>query len=650
MNGRMLPIITSRLRRPNLNPPPPPTGGGVSSLTSSLSAVNDTATESQCVADYTRICHQRLLLNNDIMFDHDNDDNDDDNPSSFKEKNKSKKKNDDTRNKISMERCIAQLEPILDKFRTSCILNDKSRRKKRRQGNIVNNTATGEVEIMNANDKEDDEDEIPPQLTRTARFFPHIFQPIKRALLRPYIISSDVSSTMIQTADDNNGNDDNNNNGLSVELGVYYRLRLAKACTARGLVAVAEYETLRQSIHQAKKVGESTHNADDDHDGDENTTTKRQKTNSTGEDEDEDDDALTERVRLSLLRLPSDAVLSTSTSSSSFRGRTNASWRHVVDTLSTWSIRWKEEEEVRRTIKNDDNESLSSTKLNTHKLCRSSNLVNPDQVADWAMSSWTAILLLQGEMGHHRSTEPAYAGHQQQQHVENDSIEIRLATILSNRHCHDNENSIAANTTIAFEALTHAVKFRIDNLLSPEIIVSLNGIHLYSLGRLLSLFHNRQDAIEHIVMSIIKCSSRAMATSTSDKGGGGGGGGGGLNLFVGMEQLSRLLAVYVSCCCATSSTTTTTTSMLTSSSSYVASDIERDLRTKLDNDEVVRTILLEDQSMKEGNHVVDNSKTQTGRSPPPSSATIQSIKSRAKSFLQLVLCATAHLVGGCCKQ
>jgi hypothetical protein len=90
--------------------------------------------------------------------------------------------------------------------------------------------------------------------------------------------------------------------------------------------------------------------------------------------------------------------------------------------------------------------------------------------------------------------------------------------------------------------------------------------------------------------------------------------------------------------------------MLTSSSSYVASDIERDLRTKLDNDEVVRTILLEDQSMKEGNHVVDNSKTQTGRSPPPSSATIQSIKSRAKSFLQLVLCATAHLVGGCCKQ
>jgi hypothetical protein len=584
------------------------------------------------------------------MFDNDNDDNDDDNPSSFEEKNKTKKKNDDTRNKISMERCIAQLEPILDKFRTSCILNDKSRKKKRRQGNIGNNTATGEVEIMNANDNEDDEDEIPPQLTRTARFFPHIFQPIKRALLRPYIISSDVSSTMIQTADDGIHGKDDNNNGLSVELGVYYRLRLAKACTARGLVAVAEYETLRQSIHQAKKVGESTHNADDDHDGDENTTTKRQKTNSRGEDEDEEDDALTERVRLSLLRLPSDAVLSTSTSSSSssFRGRTNASWRHVVDTLSTWSTRWKEEEEVRRTIKNDDNESLSSTKLNTHKLCRSSNLVNPDQVADWAMSSWTAILLLQGEMGHHRSTEPAYAGHQQQQLVENDSIEIRLATILSNRHCHDNENSIAANTTITFEALTHAVKCRIDNLLSPEIIVSLNGIHLYSLGRLLSLFHNRQDAIEHIVMSIIKCSSRAMATSTSDKDGGGGGGG--LNLFVGMEQLSRLLAVYVSCCCATSSTTTTTTSMLTSSSSYVASDIERDLRTKLDNDEVVRTILLEDQSMKEGNHVVDNSKTQAGRSPPPSSAIIQSIKSRATSFLQLVLCATAHLVGGCCKQ
>ena len=94
---------------------------------------------------------------------------------------------------------------------------------------------------------------------------------------------------------------------------------------------------------------------------------------------------------------------------------------------------------------------------------------------------------------------------------------------------------------------------------------------------------------------------------------------------------------------------TTTMSMISSSSGSIASDIERDLRTKLDNDEVVRTILLENQSMKEGNHVViDNSKTQAGHSPPPpSSATIESVKRRATSFLQLILCATAHLVGGC---
>jgi energy-coupling factor transporter transmembrane protein EcfT len=425
-------------------------------------------------------------------------------------------------------------------------------------------------------------------------------------------------------------------------------------------VAVAEYETLRQSIHQAKMIGgSSTHNYDDDdddHDGDENskTTTKRQKTNfSRGEDEDDDDGALTERVRLSLLRLPSDTILSTSSSSSSSRGRSNAAWRHVVDTLSTWSIRWKEEEEVRRTIKDDDNESsLMSTKFNTHEFhsSSSSNLVDPDQVADWAMSSWTAILLLRGEMDYNRSTDPMHAGHQQQQqqqqHFDNDSIEIRLATMLSNGHCrHDNGNNSNTNTT-AVEELTHAVKCRIDNLLSPEIIVSLNEIHLFSLGRLLSLFHNRQDAIEHIVKSIIKCSSCcAMATSTTDKGGG-------LNLFVGMEQLSCLLAVYVSCCCATSSTTTTTMSMTTLSSSSIASNIERDLRTKLDNDEVVRTILLENPSMKEGNHVViDNSKTQAGHTPPPpSSATIESVKRRAISFLQLILCATAHLVGGCCKQ
>jgi hypothetical protein len=586
------------------------------------------------------------------MFDID-DDNDDDNSSSLEEKNKTTTKNkDDTGNKISMERCIAQLEPILDKFRTSCILKDNTRKKKKRcrhQGHSSSSNADTGEEDMDANvNTDEDEDEIPPQLTRTARFFPHIFQPIKRALLRPYIISSsDVESTIIQTANDYNNGNDNTINGLSVELGIFYRLRLVKACIARGLVAVAEYETLRQSIHQAKGVGRSTHNDDDDddHDCDENmTTTKRQKTNSKGEDEDEDDDALTERVRLSLLRLPS--------SSSSSRGRSNAAWRHVVDTLSTWSIRWKEEEEeVRRTIKDAvDNES-SSTKFPTHKFhSSSSNLVDPDQVADWAMSSWTAILLLRGEMDYNRSIDPMHdAAHlQQQQHFDNDSIETRLANMLSNRHCrHDNGNNSNANSS-TFDVLTHAVKCRIDNLLSPEIIVSLNAIHLFSLGRLLSLFHNRNDAIEHIVKSIIKCSSSgSMTMSTTNASGGGG-----LNLFVGMEQLSRLLAVYVSCCCATSSTTTTTTSMMTLSSSSIASDIERDLRTKLDNDQVVRIILLENQSMKEGNHVViDNSKTQAGHTPPPpSSATIDLIKRRAISFLQLILCATAHLVGGCCKQ
>ena len=45
--------------------------------------------------------------------------------------------------------------------------------------------------------------------------------------------------------------------------------------------------------------------------------TKRQKIKSY-------DGALTERVRLFLLRLPSDAILSTPSSSS--RGRTNAAW------------------------------------------------------------------------------------------------------------------------------------------------------------------------------------------------------------------------------------------------------------------------------------------------------------------------------------
>mmetsp|Transcript_8854 Transcript_8854/g.13395 ORF Transcript_8854/g.13395 Transcript_8854/m.13395 type:complete len:452 (-) Transcript_8854:292-1647(-) len=68
---------------------------------------------------------------------------------------------------------------------------------------------------------------IPPQLMRLVRFFPFKWTPIKRALLRPP-----------------GGN----------EVGVSYRLSLARALHKNNLIATAEFEILEQAVH-LNKIG-----------------------------------------------------------------------------------------------------------------------------------------------------------------------------------------------------------------------------------------------------------------------------------------------------------------------------------------------------------------------------------------------------------
>jgi hypothetical protein len=119
-------------------------------------------------------------------------------------------------------------------FVSSCIANDETRARKTTGEGMSSSGARrgggrdGETNDLVGEDKEEDnDDEVLPQLTRVACFFPQRYVPMRRALLRPIPRSGD--------------------DGL-VELTVHYRLRLAKACLKRGLLADAEYEALRTSL------------------------------------------------------------------------------------------------------------------------------------------------------------------------------------------------------------------------------------------------------------------------------------------------------------------------------------------------------------------------------------------------------------------
>ncbi len=240
-------------------------------------------------------------------------------------------------------------------------------------------------------------------------------------------------------------------------------------------------------------------------------------------------------------------------------------------------------------------------------------------MAEWALSSWTALLISRGvdnfapaaaAIHHHHY----YHGHGRDGSVA--SIEKQFAHLLSNR-----EQSTSSHNNPAV-VLANAVASRIDELLFPSAmsatnssrnsenggnLTTLNGINIYSLGRLLASFHLREQAEGHIITSICNC---AM-----------------LGGMVGLEQLSCLLAVYA--CCIPAATTAelqrnSNVGSNTPSSGGRTSvdDVEVRLRAKLDDDEFIERITLEIGGKQH----------------------LALVKQRSKSFLDVVLCATAHLV------
>mmetsp|Transcript_12027 Transcript_12027/g.15682 ORF Transcript_12027/g.15682 Transcript_12027/m.15682 type:complete len:506 (+) Transcript_12027:97-1614(+) len=116
---------------------------------------------------------------------------------------------------MSMDQCVAILEPHLEAFRRLNEANDEKRR-----SNKVMVSKNGAMEDC-SNVKGD---EVPPQLLRLCRFFKIRWEPIRHALLRP--ASKDEL----------------------IEVGVRDRVRLAVALQKKGFIAMSELDDLTISF------------------------------------------------------------------------------------------------------------------------------------------------------------------------------------------------------------------------------------------------------------------------------------------------------------------------------------------------------------------------------------------------------------------
>jgi len=374
-----------------------------------------------------------------------------------------------------MDQCIELLGDHLKTFRDMCLRADA--------------IATESAAAAAASSPPD---EIPPQLLRVVRFFRIRWPPLKRALLRPPERlpeeGGDASSAAV------------------VEVGSpALRLRLARALHARGLLSLAEVDELAAALERRQEQASKRREGVIDIDGDESPTKKRKLENGDDSGNAEDDDLLAARLRLALSRLPSDAG-PTSTSmkigGGSGSGNTSAStekarrgMRYAKTVLLEWEMRW------------NATGSIADGKANNSTACPS-----PREVADWALTAFTGIVLANGI--DHRPGRTGGVGQPDESKLEQ-TLGIILLPALSDK-------KESANTS----PLAWATRNKIRTFLSPAMVNDLTDVHLLSLSRLLSYAPYEQVVKFVLFDSIVACSKRSGG--------------------VGLQQLSKLVATYLS--------------------------------------------------------------------------------------------------------
>ena len=508
------------------------------------------------LSSYTSKCQQQLLLtvsesSSEVDIDQ-NDTNNDDVSYNNGQNTGNSKTSKESNNEPSMEQCILLLESHLSGFQRGCRQKDdklQGKKKKRRKVDHDHTPPTQQQLLPNidGDGTEEHDDDVPPQLLRLARFFHYRWLPIKRALLRPVANNDDMLLPLRDqqsTLHENTQSDQRPPS--SVEVGLEYRLRLAKACWKQGLVAAAEYEMLTASLDKVLHP----RNIDEDSTG---GLTSNVQSNDCG-----DGDDLLERVRMALLRLPKDATIKSSISTSSTSHHSHATaiaaWRHAKEMILKCCQYW-EENGVTITMLTPSVKVLEEDEAKTFNELVSR--VGLPKVVDWALTSWTALLLSQGVVdGFATDSSSPISSSSTVSKIERD-----FASLLSNRSQSIN------NDSNPFQLFSVAVSNRINEILSNNShLKQMSGIHLVSMARLLASFHSRANAEEHIMTSII--------TSAMMKGGG---------MDV-LDPLSRLLAIY---CCDISikggNIIPRDNLVGSTASRSTAGDLERRLRSKLND-------------------------------------------------------------------
>jgi hypothetical protein len=590
-------MTLSKLRPPNFLLPTGGGGGLSSNKIIATTANNDGNDDRVSLSSYTNKCQQQLLLAVSKSIDDDEITSEDDQAES-NTNNISKNNDNDNNNRAgpSMEQCILLLESHLSGFQRSCKLThsttdgEKTKKQKKTHNQLQsslnsNNNKHDDGDI----EEDDDDDEVPPQLLRLARFFHYRWVPIKRALLRPV----------------NNNNEQQHYSTSSVEIGLKYRLRLAKACCKSGLVAAAEYEMLIASLN---KVLQPSCSINDDVVVNGGMKRKSQTDGGGG-----GEDNLMERVRLALLRLPTDATITSSvaaSSSSSSQATANAAWRHVKEMILECCRHW---EKIGVTISMLLVPSAAASLVEGDGTERyNDELISKlgiSKVVDWALTSWTALLLSQG-VDCFTATSSSSTLTISNKNDPMSKIEKEFATMLSNRS-HSTGNN---NDPNPFQLFAMAVSNRINEILSFNHLQKMSGIHLLSIARLLARFHSRENGEEHIMTSIITCSTVK---------------GGGMDC---LDPLSRLLAIY---CCnisiADDALAPEDSLVGKTASRTTAADLESRLCSKLNDGEYVERVL-SSLSEKEGQS------SQRGM-----------VLSRAKSFMDVIFSTAAYFIKCGCK-
>jgi len=349
---------------------------------------------------------------------------------------------DDAKHKFNIDQCVAMLEPHLESFRALNsyeVVHDSKDVSRRKSKRAKMDTNVGIDQH-----KQKEHDEIPPQLLRLARFFKSRWGPIRRAVLRP--------ATALEKEEE------------KIEFGSSIRLQLACALQKKGFIAIAELDELLLSFrsHTCTTSSEEHH--------------QDKSMNGTASD----------KIEAALSKLPLEAALSASIDGERAMSSTSrfplliAIRRHIRPLLETYCESYEKLSEIKKATESvgEDNPEVI---LIDGSYNSSIERLSPQEVADLALAAFNGMIISRGfefDTTQIHTNEQAF----------NEAEQVFIKMLLDD------------STNGGVSIVAKEIKNRIQNLLT-ESIKNLEGIHIFSLGKILN-YMNEKEADKCIIHSI----------------------------------------------------------------------------------------------------------------------------------------------------